>query len=64
LPTQAQTGKYGVSGRLIDLQDHVAAQNSPGPLGTFVMLYNGKIISHHPISNTRFENIMNSLLNP
>ena len=26
--------------------------------GSFCLIYNGKIISHHPISNTRFMNIM------
>ena len=44
--------------RLVDLKDHVMAQQSPCPFGTFCIVYNGKVISHHPISNTRFENIM------
>lgn len=44
--------------RLVDLMDYKAAQNNPCAFGTFCIIYDGKIISHHPISNTRFENIM------
>ncbi len=55
--------KFKIKTQLIDLKDHMAAQSTPNPFGSFAMIYNGKIISHHPISNTRFENIMNSLIN-
>jgi N-acetylglutamate synthase-like GNAT family acetyltransferase len=44
--------------KLVDLQDAEAAQSNPCAFGTFSIIYNGTIISHHPISNTRFENIM------
>ncbi len=50
--------KMGLKANLIDLSDSEAAQNSPCAFGSFCLIYNGKIISHHPISNTRFENIM------
>jgi YoaP-like len=50
--------KLGIKTTLIDLQDATASQLSPCPFGTFYIIYNGKIISHHPISNTRFENII------
>ena len=43
---------------LIDLEDSASAQKAPGPFGTFCIIYNGEIISHHPISETRFRNIM------
>ena len=43
---------------LIDLKDASAVQNNPCAFGSFCLIYNGEIISHHPISNTRFENIM------
>ena len=43
---------------LIDLKDFSSAQHVPCAFGTFCIIYNGEIISHHPISNTRFENIM------
>lgn len=44
--------------KLVDLTDANAVQNTPCAFGSFCLIYNGKIISHHPISNTRFENIM------
>lgn len=47
--------------QLVDLKNAQAVQNSPCPFGTFGILYNGKVISHHPISNTRFENIMEKI---
>lgn len=54
-------GKLNIKARLINLEDADAAQNSPCPFGTFCMVYNGEIISHHPISSTRFENIMRGI---
>jgi hypothetical protein len=50
--------KMGISANLVDLKDAEMAQHSPCAFGTFCIINNGKIISHHPISNTRFENIM------
>jgi len=50
--------KYNIKANVIDLKDSDAAQQSPCAFGTFCIIYNGEIISHHPISNTRFENIM------
>lgn len=48
--------------QLIDLTDEKTAQNSPCPFGTFGIIYDGKIISYHPISNTRFVNILEKLI--
>ncbi len=48
---------------LINLKDAIETQKIPCPFGTFCLIYNGKIISHHPISNTRFENIMKKEMN-
>jgi N-acetylglutamate synthase-like GNAT family acetyltransferase len=50
--------KFDLKPNLIDLPDVKAVQNSPCAFGSFCIIYNGKILSHHPISNTRFENIM------
>jgi len=55
--------KLNIETRLIDLNDADTAQNNPSPFGTFCIIYEGEIVSHHPISNTRFENIMRSKLN-
>ena len=43
---------------LIDLKDVNAVQDTPCAFGSFCLIYNGEILSYHPISNTRFENIM------
>ena len=51
--------KFNLEANLIDLKNSNAAQHSPCAFGTFCIIHNGEIISHHPISNTRFENIMN-----
>ena len=50
--------KFSLSVTLIDLLDSIEVQNSPCAFGTFCIILNGEIISHHPISNTRFENII------
>lgn len=50
--------KYDLDVKLIELEDHKAVQASPCAFGVFCIIHNGKIISHHPISNTRFENIL------
>lgn len=54
--------KFGLKTRLIDLTDAESAQQIPCAFGTFCLIYNGKVISHHPISNTRFENIMEKMI--
>ena len=50
--------KMGISANVVDLSDAETAQHSSCAFGTFCKVYIGKIISHHPISNTRFENII------
>jgi hypothetical protein len=52
----ASRSNYPVT--LIDADDAETAQHSPSAFGTFCILQEGKVISHHPISNTRFENIL------
>jgi len=44
--------------KLIELNDAALVQSSPCAFGSFCVIFNGKIIANHPISNTRFENIM------
>ena len=55
--------KYGIQARLVEMETAEAAQDSPCAFGTFCIVYNGKVISHHPISNGRFENIMEKIRN-
>ncbi|VVB63719.1 YoaP-like protein [uncultured archaeon] len=55
---ESAKNKFNLKANLIDLKDVNAVQATPCAFGTFCIIYNGEIISHHPISNTRFENIM------
>ena len=55
---ESAKNKFNIKTNLIDLNDSKSAQKTPCAFGTFCMIYNGEIISHHPISNKRFENIM------
>jgi hypothetical protein len=50
--------KFKIKPNLIDFKDSDSAQKTPSAFGTFCIIYNGEILSYHPISNTRFENIM------
>lgn len=54
--------KYHLNPVLIDLEDAREVRQSPCAFGTFCIIYNGMIISYHPISNGRFENIMKKLV--
>jgi len=53
---------YGIKPNIISLKDCEEAQNSPCAFGTFCIIYRGKVITYHPISRTRFTNIMNEEL--
>lgn len=53
---------YGIKPYITSLKSYKEAQNSPCAFGTFCIVYNGNIIAHHPISNTRFTNIMNKII--
>ena len=50
--------KFHIDPVVITLNSCNEAQQVPNPYGTFSIIYNGKIIAHHPISNKRFLNIM------
>jgi hypothetical protein len=58
---ESAKSKFNLEPKLVDLTDHIAVQNTPCAFGTFCIVYNGEILSYHPISNTRFENIMNKI---
>jgi hypothetical protein len=59
---ESAKNKFNLKANLIDLKDSESAQKTPCAFGTFCIIYNGKVISYHPISNTRFENIMSKLV--
>ncbi len=50
--------KLRIKANLIEIKDSESAQQTPCAFGTFCIIHNNEVISHHPISNTRFENIM------
>ncbi|MGD9131468.1 MAG: YoaP domain-containing protein [Candidatus Bathyarchaeota archaeon] len=60
---ESARNKFNLEAKLIDLKDSTAVQNSPCAFGSFCIIYDGKIIAHHPISNARFENIMKKEMN-
>ncbi|MCU0457642.1 MAG: N-acetyltransferase [Bacteroidales bacterium] len=50
--------KLNIKASLVEIRDYETAQKTPCAFGTFCIIHNNEVISHHPISNTRFENIM------
>ncbi|NLE02763.1 MAG: hypothetical protein GX640_23095 [Fibrobacter sp.] len=53
--------KMKIKVTLIDMNDVKTVQNAPCAFESFCIVKDGEVISHHPISNTRFENIMKSM---
>jgi ribosomal protein S18 acetylase RimI-like enzyme len=53
--------EYDLKASVISLENHEEAQSSPCAFGTFCIVYDGKIIADHPISNRRFINIMSKI---
>jgi len=60
---ESAKNQFNIEPTLVDLKDSDDVQNVPCAFGTFSIIYNGEVISHHPISNTRFENIMKKRYN-
>lgn len=54
--------RYGIKARIIEMKDHHQAQNAPSPYAIFSLIYDGKLLAFHPISNKRFMNIMDKVL--
>jgi hypothetical protein len=50
---------YHIRPTLVDLKSWSDAQNAPTPYAIFALIYNGRLLADHQISNTRFRNIMN-----
>ena len=51
----------GVSARVKELRTCKQARNAPSPYGIFNIVYDGRVIADHPISSTRFKNIMKQI---
>jgi GNAT superfamily N-acetyltransferase len=55
--------QYGLKPDMIELSNCREAQDAPTAYGgVFSLIYNGKLLADHVISNTRFKNIMNKEL--
>ncbi len=50
--------KLNLKVNLIELEDAKSVQGTYCAFGSFCLILDGEILSYHPISNTRFENIM------
>ena len=51
--------KYGVKLQLLEIENpREARQIMPSPYGVFNLIYNGQLLADHPISATRFRNIL------
>lgn len=53
--------EFGLEPKAVEFKTSAEARTSPGAFGTFCIAYNGKLVAEHPISKTRFKNIMNKL---
>ncbi len=51
--------EFNLETTLVDMPDAATVQNTPCAFGSFCLLLDGEVISHHPISRGRFENIIN-----
>lgn len=58
---QSATEEYGITPSIVELESARGAQNAPTPYAVFSLIYNGRLLADHPISRTRFRNIMNRL---
>ena len=54
--------RYGIPAQIIEIKTHEQAQKAPSPYAIFSLIYDGKLAAFHPISNTRFKNIMDKVL--
>ena len=54
--------EFGIEPKIVELATFQSAQDAPNPYGTFSIIWNGELVADHPISATRFKNIMNKAL--
>jgi L-amino acid N-acyltransferase YncA len=61
--SETAKSEYGITPKLVELKTAQEAQQSPCAFGCFCILFDGKVVADHPVSRTRFRNIMNNLVN-
>jgi N-acetylglutamate synthase-like GNAT family acetyltransferase len=57
--TETAKEVHKIKTNVVELKTYKDAQDCPSAFGTFCMIYNGEVIADHPVSNTRFKNIIN-----
>jgi hypothetical protein len=50
---------YGIEPEVVHLRSPAEAQDAPTPYAVFAVIRDGQLLADHPISRTRFRNIMN-----
>ena len=50
--------EFDLSLKITEIKTAREAQNAPSGFGVYSMVYNGKLVADHYISNTRFSNIL------
>ena len=58
---EAAEREYRIEPKVIALKSWREAQQAPTPYAVFSIIHNGRLLADHPISRTRFRNIMNRL---
>lgn len=53
--------EYHLKPKVVELRSYRDAQAAPTPYAVFALIYNGRLLTDHQISRTRFRNIMNKL---
>jgi hypothetical protein len=53
--------EYNINTNIIEMHESKDVAKCPSAFGTFSIIFNGKIIADHPISRTRFKNILNNI---
>ncbi|MFB0566091.1 MAG: GNAT family N-acetyltransferase [Candidatus Aminicenantaceae bacterium] len=56
--TETAEKRYGIKAKVVELKDCTEAQIGPSAYSIFAIVYDGKLIADHPVSNKRFMNIM------
>ena len=55
-------GLFNLDAQVVDMVGMDDVRGCPSPFGSFAIVYGGKVVSYHPVSNSRFVNIMNGLI--
>ena len=58
---EAAEAEFGLKPRMVQIRTHRQAQNAPTPYAVFAIIHDGRVVADHPVSRTRFRNIMKKL---